>query len=179
MKKCQTIFIIILIVLLCLMCSIYNMFMPKYKYNLSENSEPAASKILYDYILAVEGMSPKEIEKFANITPERVRAFEYDLNGDGTKEVIGIIYSTYCYGTAGYSLFILQKKENTYNDLTSVLNCEPLLPIKILKSRTNGYNDIKFYGGNAYNFKPFVAQYKNNKYDNPEQLQGLIDALRQ
>ena len=153
--------------------------MPKYKYNLSKNSEPVASKILYDYILRQERMSPAEIEIFANITPERVSAFEYDLNGDGTKEVIGITYSTYYYGTAGYSLFILQKKGNTYNDLTSILNCEPILPIKILKSRTNGYNDIKFHGGNAYNFKPFIAQYKNNKYENPEQLQGLMDTLRQ
>lgn len=180
MKKWQTILIIILIVLLCLTCSIYYIFfMPEYKYDLSENSEPAASKILYDHILAVEGMSPAKIEEFANITLERVNAFEYDLNGDGTNEVIGVVYSTYYYGTAGYSLFILQKKGNTYNDLTSVLNCEPLLPIKILKSRTNGYNDIKFHGGNAYNFKPFIAQYKNKKYENLEQLQGLLDALRQ
>ena len=80
--------------------------------------EVKASKILYNFVLKEQNMTPEKIEEFANITPQAVSAFEVDLNNDDTNEVIGIVYSTLYWGTARYSLFILQKQQNEYKNLS-------------------------------------------------------------
>ena len=48
-----------------------------------EDSDAAANKILYEYVLKEENMTPKEIEEFARITPDSTKAFQVDLNDDG------------------------------------------------------------------------------------------------
>ena len=79
-----------------------------------DKPNPQASKILYEYVLKSQNMSPAEIKDLAGIEPKSAKAFEVDLNEDGIKEIIGLVYSTFYWGTAGYSLFILQKQPNGY-----------------------------------------------------------------
>lgn len=140
MKKWLVSLIFLGVVLLCIIGCVWNALRVEYKYDLMYNAEPVASKILYDYILTDLEMTPREIEEFARISPESVRAFEYDLNGDGTKETIGVVYSTYYYGSIdGYHLFVLQNRNDTYKDISSV-SIEPIAgDLVILSKKKNGY----------------------------------------
>ena len=125
-------------------------------------SDKQAGKILYEYVLQEQKMTPAEIKDFARIEPETVRAFEVDLNDDGEKEIVGVVYSTFYLGTAGYSLFILQKQQSGYKDI-SILVFEPQRNVYILKTKTNGYHDIKLSGSN-HNCVQYVAKYKDGMY---------------
>ena len=125
-------------------------------------SEKQAGKILYEYILQEQNMTPAEIKDFARIEPQSVRAFEIDLNDDGEKEIVGMVYSTLYLGTAGYSLFILQKQHSGYKNI-SILVFEPQRKVYILKTKTNGYHDIKLSGSN-HNCVQYVAKYKDGMY---------------
>ena len=125
-------------------------------------SDKQAGKILYEYILQEQNMTPAEIKDFARIEPQSVRAFEVDLNDDGEKEIVGMVYSTFYLGTAGYSLFILQKQQSWYKNI-SILVFEPQKKVYILKNKTNGYHDIKLSGSN-HNCVQYVAKYKDGMY---------------
>ena len=115
-----------------------------------DKPNPQASKILYEYVLKSQNMSPAEIKDLAGIEPKSAKAFEVDLNEDGIKEIIGLVYSTFYWGTAGYSLFILQKQPNGYKDI-STLVFEPQEIVDIRSEKTNGYHDIKLTGSNGDN----------------------------
>lgn len=143
MKKWLVSLIFLVVALFCNMGCVGHAFSVEYQYNLMDNSEPAASKILYDYVLNNINMPPKEIEEMTGITPESVNAFEYDLNGDGTNEIIGIVYSTYYYGSVdGYHLFVLQKQNETYKNI-SMVSIEPMAgDLVILKKKKNGYHRL-------------------------------------
>jgi len=139
-----------------------------------------SDEILYKYFLNEFDLTPEKAKNLFNITPDVVETFEVDLNDDGTNEIIGVIHSTFCWGTMGYSIFILQKNNNgTYSDLSFMINFESLKPVYILKSKTNGYHDIMLYGSSYYNFKSFITQYKNNAYIIEEQIRDFENALRQ
>ena len=139
------------------------------EYDFSKQSQPKASKILYKFVLKELNQTPKEAQDFANITPKTVSAFETDLNGDGKKEIIGVVFSTLFWGTAGYSLFILEEKENKYQNIAYMLSFEPLEQFYILHSATNHYKDIKFHDSIAQNFKSVIAKFDKYKYTNIEQ----------
>lgn len=128
----------------------------------SGKPDPHASKILYEYVLKSQNMSPAEIKDLAGIEPKSARAFEVDLNEDGINEIIGLVYSTFYWGTAGYSLFILQKQPNGYKDI-STLVFEPQEIVDIRSEKTNGYHDIKLTGSNGDNVQ-YVAKYKDGMY---------------
>ena len=125
-------------------------------------SDKQAGKILYEYVLKELNKTPEEAKEFARIEPQSVRAFEIDLNDDGEKEIVGMVYSTLYLGTAGYSLFILQKQQSGYKDI-SILVFEPQKKVYILKNKTNGYHDIKLSGSN-HNCVQYVAKYKDGMY---------------
>ena len=125
-------------------------------------SDKQAGKILYEYVLKELNKTPEEAKDFARIEPETVKAFEVDLNDDRENEIIGIVYSTFYLGTAGYSLFILQKQQSGYKDI-SILVFEPQRNVYILKTKTNGYHDIKLSGSN-HNCVQYVAKYKDGMY---------------
>ena len=127
-----------------------------------DKPNPQASKILYEYVLKSQNMSPAEIKDLAGIEPKSAKAFEVDLNEDGIKEIIGLVYSTFYWGTAGYSLFILQKQPNGYKDI-STLVFEPQEIVDIRSEKTNGYHDIKLTGSNGENVQ-YVAKYKDGMY---------------
>ena len=125
-------------------------------------SDKQAGKILYEYVLKELNKTPEEAKDFARIEPQSVRAFEIDLNDDGEKEIVGMVYSTLYLGTAGYSLFILQKQHSGYKNI-SILVFEPQRKVYILKTKTNGYHDIKLSGSN-HNCVQYVAKYKDGMY---------------
>ena len=131
------------------------------------------------YVLKELSKTPEEAKDFARIEPETVKAFEVDLNDDGEKEIVGVVYSTFYLGTAGYSLFILQLQNGEYKNIAYVLSIEPQNELKILNAKTNGYRDIKLSGSVAYNFKPFIAKYKNGYYQNNDQTKSLERKLQQ
>ena len=139
-------------------------------YNLMKQSQSKASKILYEYVLKDLGKSPKEAEKIYKITPNMTGAFEYDLNDDGQKEVIGYVASPAYWGTAGYSLFILEKRNKSYVDIEYLVNFEPMEKVQILQTYTNGYKNIKIHGSSAHNFKPMILTYNGKVYFNLEQI---------
>ena len=163
MKKLQYILITLTVIFLGTMFGIMFNFAPELTYDFIKNSEPEASKILYEYISHEEYMTDEFLE-LAHITPKSACAFEYDLNNDGENEIIGLIYSSGFFGSAGHSLFILQKQGDVYEDITCMVNFEPLLPLRILKEKSNGYKNIGIYGSVAYKFRPLLLQFKNGKY---------------
>lgn len=142
-------------------------------------SDKQAGKILYEYVLKELNKTPEEAKDFARIEPQSVRAFEIDLNDDGEKEIVGMVYSTLYLGTAGYSMFILQLQNGEYKNIAYVLNIETQNELKILNAKTNGYRDIKLSGSVTYNFKPFIAKYKNGYYQNNDQTKSLERKLQQ
>ena len=142
----------------------------------SGKAEMNANKILYEYVLKEQNTTPEEIKDFAKIEPQSVKAFEVDLNDDGTKEILGVVYSTLYMGTVGYSLFILQLQNGEYKNIAYLLNLEPQ---KILNAKTNGYRNIKLNGSVAYKFKPFIAKYRNGYYKTDYQTKNLERALQQ
>ena len=127
-----------------------------------DEADAEASKILYEYVLQEQGMTPVEIKLFAGIEPQSAKAFEVDLNEDGINEIIGFVNSTLYWGTAGYSLFILQKQSNGYKDI-STLVFEPQEIVEIRSKKTNGYQDMKLTGSNGNNVQ-YVAKNKDGMY---------------
>lgn len=150
-----------------------------FEYDFSRQSQRKASKTLYKYVLNDLGKTSQEAINDANIYPNNVRAFKTDLDGDGIDEIIGFVYASYYWGTAGYSLFILKKNDiHQYDNIAYILNFEPQKNSYILPDKTNGYKDIKFYGSSAYRFKPLVAKYNKRVYCNDEQVELLKEYLR-
>ena len=147
------------------------------EYDFMKQSQPKANKILYEYVLKDLGKTPKEAEEF-KIYPEVVNAFEYDLNDDGQKEVIGYVVSSAYWGTAGYSLFILKKHNKNYVDIAYLINFEPLEKVQILKTYTNGYKNIKIHGSSAHNFKQMIITYNGKVYFNLEQIRLFEKYMR-
>ena len=123
--------------------------------------------------------TPKEAQDFANITPKTVSAFETDLNGDGRKEIIGVIFSTYYWGTAGYSLFILEEKNNNYQNIAKyMINIETNMKFYVLPNKTNNFKDIKYYGSTAFDFQLMQAKFNGKYYYNYQQDKKLKEYIR-
>lgn len=144
-----------------------------------EEADEQASKILYEYVLQEQGMPSAEIKSLAGIEPKSAKAYEVDLNDDGINEIIGFVNSTLYWGTAGYSLFILQKQPNGYKNIAYLLNFEPKKDFYILNTRTNGYRNIKLHGSSAHKFKPFTVKYEDGHYQNNDQTKSLKKSLQQ
>ena len=123
------------------------------EYDFMKRGDENASKELYDFVLKELNMTPKQIEDFANITPEVVNAFYVDLNDDGADEIIGWISSTFYWGTDGYSLFVLQKNKNNYNNIAYIINFEPQDKVFVTNLRYNDYKIIKLRGSSTFNFE--------------------------
>lgn len=146
------------------------------EYDFMKQSQPKANKILYEYVLKDLGKTPKEAEEMFDVTHDRVKAFEYDLNDDGQKEVIGYVASTTYWCAFGYHLFILEKQDNHYINIINELyamNIDPILKIAILPDKTKNYHDIKFHCSVACNFRPIIAVYDGQTYLDKQFLNGL------
>ena len=143
-----------------------------------KREDKTASLILYDYILKYLKMTPKQAEDFARIMPEMVTAYRVDLNDDGTDEIIGACYSTFYWGTAGFSMFILQLQNDEYVDIAGLINFETQIPVYILKTKTNNFKDIKFSGSSAFKFKSLIAKYNGEKYVSKEEEDLFLKYLK-
>lgn len=135
MKK---ILLFIILTFLVLPCS------AEQKINVYKSSNPEASKILYEFQLKEQKITPKKAFDLFNYNLSSVYAFFYDLDMDGTNEVIGIIDSNYFYCLQGYELFILKKDNMEYKNLSKV-NFYPNMDIYILEHQTDGYFDLKVH----------------------------------
>jgi len=142
------------------------------EYDFSKQSQSKASKTLYKFVLKELNKTPKEAQDFANITPKTVSAFETDLNGDGKKEIIGVVFSTYYSCTEGFKLFILEQQNNIeYIDLSGIYFL-PNEKIYINNIIINNYKEIKAKCyNNHYRLKgEFVEStiyllFQNNSYE--------------
>ena len=116
-------------------------------YSLSKNHDKKARKIAFDAL---------KYDKLI-FDPEEIHAFPYDLNDDGTDEIICIISSLEQRTRWGYVLYILQKqKDNSYKDIGTALGAEAGSIIEILDTKTNGYYDIRMYFANEI---PLIIKY--------------------
>ena len=150
----------------------------KTEFDFNKQNQPKASRILYKYILESENLTAKEAKKSKDITPNQVRAFELDLNDDGVNEIIGFCSKSQYWGTAGYSLFILKKQNEKYQNISHLLSFEPQLKIYILPSKTADYKDLILFGSSAHNFMPMVVKYDGQIYFNAEQNDLFIKYLK-
>lgn len=132
--------------------------------DIENKSEPAASKILYDFVMNELEDSSK---KYAEITLGRTHAYEIDLNNDGVNEVIGVVLSPYYCTDKNCSLFILKKDTNIYKNIVSDIKFSGKIFVK--RHLTNGYKDIEL-------FVPYLKsglQFKNGQYDWAYYLKGI------
>lgn len=114
---------------------------------LDKNSDKQASKLLYEYELKDLNTTPEKANEVFGFSESDVRAVFYDLNSDGVNEIIGYINSNYYYGVLGWQLFILQKRNNEYVNISSV-NFYPKAGLHILKdSKLFGYYALGYYEG--------------------------------
>ncbi len=137
-----------------------------------------ASRILYNHVLKELDKTPKEAKEFANIEPKYVAAYFVDLNNDGKKEIIGYVGSTFYMGSAGYSLFILQKKAKRYEDIAGFINFEPLKNLYVTNKIFNGYKVIVYYGSVAFKFSKLAVYYNGQLYFSRDTLNLFEEYLR-
>jgi len=147
MKKLQYVLIALTIIFLGTIFGIMFNFAPEYTYDLSKNSEPEANKILYEYEYQEINsfLDSKELkdEFRQEFTLNSVQAFSYDLNNDGTDEILGYALSRHTIGSKGITGFvILQKNKNGYKDISPILFYPYRGNVVILKSKHKGYNKI-------------------------------------
>ena len=127
-----------------------------YRFKTSDN-EPEAQKILYDYVYEDIKEFLKSDDNPDEFTLNDAHAFGYDLNNDGEKEIIGYAISKHTVGSKGITdLYILQKKGNSYEDISRTIFFPQLADIVILEAKHDGYNKI-------YLESKFVIQYNKDK----------------
>ncbi len=118
-------------------------------YDMLNYSEPNASKIMKNFIYEDLERNVKdqvELNRLRNLVKNiPVNAFEYDLNDDGIKEVIGLppLISFYS-GSIGASFFILQKTGDVYIEIENYIQYTYEDEIVILQEKTNGYHHMQF-----------------------------------
>lgn len=174
-QNMRMIFILLVVFLVLGICWIHTSFI---RLDLMNKSDIEASHILYNYILKENSMTFSELEKFANINMSVIKAHKVDLNDDGVMEIVGVVYSPIYLGTEGYDLFILQKKEDSYEQISNFVNFEPLAPVYILPFKTEGYRNILFRGSVHNNFSFLITKYINGAYENGKQLKNMLDICR-
>ena len=145
----------------------------KIEYDFSRQSQTRASKILYQYILDTEKMTPAYAKKHADISQNNVYAFTFDLNNDGEDEIIGFADSFYYCGTMKKSILILQKQNNKYQNIVKYHICHNSLKVYILPKKTNGYNDILLLD----NEKNIIKQYHKGYYYSVDDYESLKDYI--
>ncbi|WP_276483867.1 hypothetical protein [Paraflavitalea pollutisoli] len=93
---------------------------------------------------------------------------EYDLNGDGSKEIIIGFRNPYFCGSGGCTAMLFSADGQLINKFT-VMD----FPIWILPTKTNGWNDLAIFSGGKYR----DVKYGKNQYpSNPSTLASFKDA---
>ena len=149
----------------------------KTEFDFNKQNQPKASRILYKYILESENLTAKEAKKSNDITPNQVRAFEFDLNDDGVNEIIGTVNTVYYCGAIRNPIFILQNQNGKYENIIKYHICYNSPKVHINKDKTNGYNDITlFVADNEYS-EQFIERYHNGFYYKDEDYTPLKEYI--
>ena len=135
-----------------------------YKTVLFKNGEKDANKILYEFI---KKTVPSENLKFWEFSENSVCAYKIDLNSDGINEIVGYAKPTYFRGwNQGTDLFILKKNKNEYINLsTQIIQFYEYANLYVLKNKTKGYYDLKFYFARGPEGDFGYIEYKNKGYE--------------
>lgn len=93
--------------------------------------------------------------------------FEYDLNGDGSKEIFVGLTGPYFCGSGGCTQYILNAKGEVISKFTV-----SDYPVVISREQTNSWNDLYILTGGQYH----VAKFTGNSYPgNPSVLPKLAN----
>ena len=106
-------------------------------------------------------------EDRANYPDTRYISSWADLNGDGRPEAfVYLISGAYC-GSGGCNLMIFTPYQGTWHQVADMSVTNP--PIRVLESRTRGWNDIIVYvaGGGSRGYMALLAFNGRSYPDNP------------
>ena len=130
----------------------------------SAKSTDLASQKLWEYILSEIRLSEKNAN-LHNIYEKDCKAVFYDLNDDGTDEIIGTHYATGSRNLGYNIMYILKKEKNgTYNDIGYRIFFAPNSPVFILKSKTKGFHDLRCFNSKTDLDSIFVYSKDIGKY---------------
>lgn len=133
-------------ILVLLFILLFTSFASAQEFDFTLQGDELSNEILTDFIL----------EEIPSVDFSVVSYF-YDLDNDGSSEIIGIIKSNMFYNLKGYKLFVLTKKDRYWVTVHSDINFDNTKPISI-----EG-NKITYFGGALYNGKKYKAHYKNGE----------------
>lgn len=132
---------------------------------LDKNRDKNASRILYEYELKEQNLTPQKAYEIFGYKESDVRAVFCDLNSDGVNEVIGYIDASYSFCSDGWDLKILKLKKDGYEDISGVHTLTSL-PIHVFDNKTSGFRDLKVYPTKngipryaKFNFKQHYYEY--------------------
>lgn len=132
--------ILIVLLMLCTTC-----FAQTFDFN--SKGEEDANEILKEYV-----------EKNLEIEDADTVAYNYDVDSDGKKEVIGIVKAAPFYTPAGYQLFIIKKNGDDWQNVKSDIYFDNY------KDLTVDSNEIKYQKSYFYKNKKYKAKYKKDEY---------------
>lgn len=133
-----------------------------YQFNYSNTKYSKERQMVFDFFQKeIEEMnSDKELrKKFGKNTVKNVSVDLYDLDGDGIREIVAVIYAypTFCWGT-GCSFFIF-KQDAQGETITQIFRSGGKGIWFLGPESTNGYVDLKYYNDVP---KPEVGTWKWN-----------------
>lgn len=134
-------------------------------YNFSKiNTNTQDSDILWQFIQDNIASDLNEMGSYYKPQRNKTKAFAFDLDNDGTKEIIGYNENPGLLGQLGFKLFILQKRDNKYIDIAELVNFDPAHNIYILKTKTNGFRNISYFHTTPSASQKSILFYQNDVY---------------
>lgn len=127
--------------------------------------QPAVQQAIADYTKQ-QGAPPDASNRFFADT--------IDLNGDGTRDAIVVLSTSYWCGTGGCTMLVLEgQKDNTFRLVSESSLVRP--PITVSDTKTNGWRDlILTVSGGGMPAKTVVLKFDGKKYPlNPSDQPGL------
>ena len=114
-----------------------------FEINFYEKRNYFASRKLYNWIIKDLNVTHTEAINKLGLYPNLVSAYYIDLNNDKKNEIIGISFSSFYQSVEGYQVFILEKHNNIYRNISS-MNFEPKDKFIINNKFINNHKTITF-----------------------------------
>lgn len=133
--------------------------------NNAKNTDKA-SLILWDWLLKYTGLSAHHAA-IHNIYEKNTHAIFYDLDGDGTKEILGTHDSTAITGEGNSLLYILkydEKSKSKYKKISDDLYFDSHRPISIFAEENGRYKKIKAFSVLNNKVVSFAFDKRKNSY---------------
>lgn len=133
-----------------------------------------ASQIFWHWLLKHVRLSQKNAAVH-NVFEEDSTAIFFDLNDDGTDEIIGTHYASAAAGNGDCLLYILKKDKDKYKKISSEIYFDPSVNIYALRQKTDGWRNIQVFSVTQDKPVVYVFNKKNNLYErktpkNPAQI---------